>query len=194
MDCVKIGKLIFSLRQKSQMTQKQLADKMGISDKTISKWERGCGLPDISLLGQLADIFKVPIETILAGEMDENTVLGGNMKKTRYFVCPICHNLVLATNEVTVSCCGNLLEPLLLQKASEAQKLHIELIEEEWFVTSNHPMTKENYIAFAAFATGERLEVIKLYPEWNMQFRMSVKRHGMLIWYSTSEGLFYQFI
>lgn len=54
MDQAKTGNLIRSLRQKQHMTQLELAEKINVSDKAVSKWERGCGAPDISLLPALA--------------------------------------------------------------------------------------------------------------------------------------------
>lgn len=194
MDCEKIGAFICALRKKNGMTQKQLAEKLGVSDKAVSKWERANGLPELSLLSDLAEILKTPIEAILTGGGDENITLGGNMKKVRYFVCPTCHNAIFATNEATVSCCGHTLEQLPLEKAEEQDRLKMEQVDGEWFVSSQHPMTKDHYIAFAAFATGERLEVIKLYPEWDMSFRLPAKRRGTLVWYCTKHGLFYQLV
>jgi transcriptional regulator with XRE-family HTH domain len=71
-DCKKIGELIYSLRKEKNMTQKQVADLMNISDKTISKWERGLGCPDVSLLPELSQIFGVNIEEILLGKVELN--------------------------------------------------------------------------------------------------------------------------
>lgn len=192
MDCEKIGAFISAVRKEKGMTQKDLGEKLGVSDKAISKWERGRGLPELSLLSDLADALQVTIETVLSGGREENTLLGGNMKKVKYFVCPTCHNLIWATNEATVSCCGHTLAALTPQKAREEEKLTMEQVEDEWFISSDHPMTKDHYIAFAAFATGERLEIIKLYPEWSMSFRLSAKRRDTLLWYCTKEGLYYQ--
>lgn len=62
MDCSKVGNLIYTLRTEKGMTQKALANAMNISDRTISKWERGAGCPDVSLLRELSDILGVNIE------------------------------------------------------------------------------------------------------------------------------------
>jgi len=80
-DCGKIGKLILRLRKEKNMTQKMLADAMNLSDRTISKWERGVGCPDISLLSELSDIFGVNLEKILAGDLYPNDKEVGNLKK-----------------------------------------------------------------------------------------------------------------
>lgn len=75
MNSVKVGQLILSLRKERNMTQKAVADKMNISDKAISKWERGLGCPDITLLGDLSHIFGVDIEQILQGELKTNSIV-----------------------------------------------------------------------------------------------------------------------
>ena len=194
MDNRKVGELIYHLRKEKQLTQKQLADQMNISDRTISKWERGYGCPDVSLLPSLSTLLGVNIENILNGELSSNDFVGGNMKKSNYFVCPSCNNFVLATGDITLSCCGRKLEPLEAQKATDEEKLSIEEIDHEWFISSDHSMTKDHYISFIAFATGDQVQIIKQYPEWSFQTRLPKRKHGKLFWYDTQFGLFYQLI
>lgn len=128
---------------------------------------------------------------MLQGELNANDTVGGNMKKTKYFVCPVCNNLILATGDAAIYCCSRKLEPCVMQKVDDATKLNIENIEDDYYITSGHPMTKENYIAFVALSTGDRLELVRLYPEWDLQARLT-RRHGLLLYYSTSKGLIYQ--
>lgn len=194
MDYEKIGALIKKLRLENNMTQKQLADKLCLSDKTISKWERGLGCPDVSLLSSLSSVLGININEILAGNIPENDTVGGNMKKTKYFVCPACGNISLCTGNASVSCCGRSLEALTPQKADEHEKLKVTEIEDEWFIESDHPTSKENYISFVAFAAGDKIQITKLYPEWDIQVRIPKRGHGQLIWYSTTKGLFTQYI
>lgn len=194
MDCAKIGKLIQSLRKEQQLTQQQLADRMNISDKAISKWERGLGCPDVSLLPELSGIFGVNLEELLSGELNANDLVGGNMKKLQFYVCPNCGNLLTATADAAVSCCGKTLKPLVPQKAEETEKLSVEVIENDYFISTDHEMTKEHYIAFVALLTGDSIMLRKQYPEWNMQTNIPCFAHGMLIWYCTRHGLFYQMI
>ncbi|QJW48426.1 helix-turn-helix domain-containing protein [bacterium BFN5] len=194
MDCNKIGKLIYQLRKEKDMTQKQLADLMNISDKTISKWERGLGCPDISLLPELSQILGVNIEEILIGEIEFNEMVGGNMKKLKFYVCPQCNNLMTATGDANISCCGKRLEALVAEKANENHLLNIEPIEDELYVSSAHEMRKEHYISFVAYVTGDKALIVKQYPEWNMQFRFHKLGHGKLYWYCSNHGLFYQLI
>ena len=99
-----------------------------------------------------------------------------------------------AAAEASVSCCGKPLEPLEMTKATEEEKLRVELIENEYFITADHPMTKEHYITFVALLSGGKLQVIRQYPEWELQLRLSRREHGKLIWHSLKDGLFYQLI
>ena len=194
MDCKKIGKLILELRKDKNMTQKQLADLMNISDKTISKWERGLGCPDISLLPDLAQILGVNVDKILEGEINSNELVGGNMNKIKFYVCPQCNNLVTSTGEIDISCCGKKIEALSASKADDNHKLNIEPVEDELYVTSNHDMKKDHYISFVAYVKGDRVLIVKQYPEWNLQVRFRKQGHGKLYFYCVNHGLYYQII
>lgn len=194
MDCTKVGSLIRRLRLEMGLTQRGLADRLGISDKAVSKWERGFGCPELSLWQELSAILGADIEALLSGELSENALVGGNMKKSKYYVCPCCGNVLLATGEASITCCGRKLEALTPTKAAESDRLIIETVEDEWFITSDHPMEKEHYLSFVAFATGDRIQLIKLYPEWGLQVRLHQRGHGMLLWYCTQHGLFYQLL
>ena len=190
----KIGSIIRALRLEHNMTQKQLADKMNLSDKTISKWERGLGLPDISLIPELSGLLGIDVMNLLAGDMTPNNFVGGNMKNTKYFVCPTCQNITLCTGEAEVSCCGKKLAAQTLIKAEESEKLSVRVIEDDWYITSEHPMDKDHYISFVALAAGDHIQIIKQYPEWNLNVRIPKRGHGMLVWYSTDYGLRYQLL
>lgn len=194
MDCEKIGQLICSLRKEKNMTQKQVADLMNISDKTISKWERGLGCPDVSLLPELSTILGVNIEEILQGKMTLNELVGGNMKKIQFFVCPQCGNLLTATGTATISCCGKRMEPLTASKADPSHCLTIEPVEDELYVSSTHEMTKQHYISFVAYVTGDKVFIVKQYAEWNLQVRLHKLGHGKIYHYCSNHGLFYQLI
>ena len=116
------------------------------------------------------------------------------MKKAMYYVCPVCGGITMTTGQAELSCCGRKLRALVPQKAAEEEKLRVEKVEDEWFITSSHPMTKAPHIAFVAFATGDKIQLIKQYPEWNLQVRIQKRGHGMLFWYSTTQGFFYQLL
>lgn len=74
MDLGKVGKFICRMRKENSLTQNQLGEKLGISGKAISKWERGVSAPDISVLKELSEILGVSIQELLAGEKFDETV------------------------------------------------------------------------------------------------------------------------
>lgn len=194
MDCKRIGQLIYELRKEKEMTQKQVVDLMSITDKTISKWERGLGCPDVSLLRELAAIFGVSVDQLLTGELKINERVGGNMRKVTFYVCPQCGNLMTATAQATLSCCGKTLEALVPKKVEVGHELIIDDVDGELYITSNHEMTKNHYITFVAFVTGDTLLITKQYPEWSMQCRFQKRKHGRLYFHCKEHGLFYQLI
>ena len=192
MDQTKTGTLIRALRQRRQMTQAQLAERIGVSDKAVSKWERGRGAPDISLLPALSEALGVDTKALLQGDLEENEMTNGNLKKMRFYVCPDCGNLLTSTDGGTVSCCGKRLEPLPAQKAAESDRLHVSLSDGEWYVTSGHEMVRDHYIAFMALLTGDTMVMKRLYPEWGLEVRLPHVAHGTMLWYCTRHGLFSQ--
>lgn len=194
MDNEKIGKLIYGLRKERNMTQLQLAEILHISDKTVSKWERGQGCPDISLLVDLSRVLGVDMEKLLSGRLEANEERGGNMKKLNFYVCPECGNVITAMTEAGISCCGKKLQPLEAVKAPDEERLLVENIENDYYISSDHPMLKEHYISFVALLTGDTLTLKKQYPEWDLQVRIPGRTHGKLIWYCTEHGLFYQLV
>ena len=151
-------------------------------------------MPDISLIPELSGLLGIDIMSLLSGDMTPNDFVGGNMKNTKYFVCPTCQNITLCTGEAEVSCCGKKLEAQTLKKAEEGEKLSVQVVEDDWNISSEHPMDKEHYISFLALASGDRIQIIKQYPEWNLNVRIPKRGHGMLIWYSTDHGLQYQLL
>ena len=194
MDCAKAGRLIRTLRLERGLTQAELAEVPCVRPKTVSKWENGKGYPDISLLPALSDSLGVAPGTLLLGELCSNDVVGVNMKKTKYAVCPACGSITLTTGEAEITCCGRKLAALVPKKADAGEKLTVEPVENEWYITSAHAMTKEDYISFVAFQTGDRVQLIKQYPEWDLHVRIERRGHGMLLWYSAKAGLLYQLV
>lgn len=186
------GNIIRNARLECNMTQNQLAEKLGISDKTISKWERGCGAPDISLIPDLCKILSLDVNSLLCGEMKENPFGSGNLKKLNLYICPICGNILFSTESTDISCCGKRLLPLCSSSPDKEHMLSIEHSDGEWYVTSNHEMSRKHYISFIAFLVGDCFVLKKLYPEWNVDTHLPFFSHGKLFWYCTEHGLFEQ--
>ena len=165
MDCEKVGGLIFRLRKEKNMTQKQVGDLLNISDKTVSKWERGLGCPDVSILTDLSKIFDINIEKILSGDLIPNDIDGGNMKKIKFYVCSSCGNIINTTGEGEISCCGRKLKADIPGVIDYNHKITVEEVENDYYITIDHEMTKKHYISFVAYVTYDRVLLIKLYPE-----------------------------
>ena len=194
MDQEKIGGIIKTLRKDKGMTQLELALCLNVTDRAVSKWERGLGCPDISLLTRLSEIFSVDIGSIIDGDMDENEKRSGNMKKTKFYVCPICGNIITASENTNVSCCGRKLEGLE-EKKNVDEEIKIERVDgTELYISSSHPMTKDDYISFFSYVTSDSLLLKKLYPEWGVDIRFPWLGHGKIMWYSEKEGLKYKLI
>ena len=194
MDQEKVGGIIKTLRKDKGMTQLELALCLNVTDRAVSKWERGLGCPDISLLTKLSEIFSVDIGSIIDGDMDENEKRSGNMKKTKFYVCPICGNIITASENTKVSCCGRKLEGLE-EKKNLDEEMKIERVDgTELYISSSHPMTKDDYISFFSYVTSDSLLLKKLYPEWGVDIRFPWLGHGKIMWYSEKEGLKYKLI
>lgn len=114
------------------------------------------------------------------------------MRKMKFYVCPVCGNLIASVSDTSVSCYGKKLKALQAQKAEEQDKLNVEIIENEYCISCAHEMQKSHYILFVAFLTGDTVVLRKQYPEWDLQTRLPMFSHGTLLWYCTRHGLFYQ--
>ena len=178
------------LREKRGLTQASLAEMLHISDKTVSKWETGKGLPDISLVEPLAQALGVSVIELMQGERVQNRNISGNMLRCRFYVCPICGNVIHTLGEALISCCGVTLPPLSAEDCDPEHIISMESVEDEQFVTIEHPMTKEHYISFVAYVTADRCQIVKLYPEGEAQLRLPVRRFGMLYAYCNRHGLY----
>ncbi len=181
---------IRSLREAAGITQRQLAERMQISDKTVSKWETGRGLPDVSLLTPLAAALKVSVSELLSGQCMQNRNRGGNLLRSKFYVCPLCGNIIHAVGEGSYSCCGVALPPLEAEPEDDDHRISVEMVENEHYITLAHPMTKEHYLSFIAWVTGERLTLVKWYPEGNAETRIQLRGHGALYVYCNRHGLF----
>ena len=191
MDQTRTGELIRQFRTKMGLTQKQLADRINVSDKAVSKWETGSGCPDISLLAALADVFGTDMGVLISGEIDRNESEKGDMKKLRFYVCGDCGNIITSATDAAVTCCGSRLAPLEAKKADD-DMCRAEHMDGELYVTSSHEMTKEHHISFAAYLNDSTLMMFRQYPEWEMHFTMPVYRSGKLLVYCNKCGLLYR--
>ena len=184
------GSTIRQLREDRGLTQAELAEKIGVSSKTVSKWETAKGLPDITLLQPLAQALGISVIELMNGEHITNKNISANLLRSHFHVCPICGNILHSTGNALISCCGITLPPLEPEEADEDHLLTIELVEDEHFLTVHHPMTKNHFISFVAYVTSDRLQMVKLYPEGNAETRMQLRGRGYLYWYCNRHGLY----
>lgn len=190
MDQERTGALIRRLRMEKGLTQRELAERIGVSDKAVSKWERGLGCPDVSLLTAVSQELGVGIDSVLDGGLPQSPCQGGNMKRIRFFVCPECGNVITATGEAVISCCGRRLEAMQAAPCDAAHTPHIEAMDGERYVMLEHPMDKAHHLLFVAFAGYDRVTLVRLYPEQDAALRIPAMAHGTWFIGCSRDGLF----
>jgi len=186
------GKTIKTLREEKALTQAQLAEKIGVSSKAVSKWETAKGLPDITLIEPLAKALSVSVTELISGDTVINKNVSSNILRSKFYVCPICNNIIRTVGDAVISCCGITLPPLEAEEADEKHQITVEKIEDEHFITVKHDMTKEHYISFVAYLTSDRVQLVKLYPEGNAETRLNLRGRGYLYFYCNKHGLMKQ--
>ena len=184
------GAIIKQLREKRNITQSELAKTLNVSDKTVSKWETGRGYPDITLIEPIAKTLGISVIELLSGDNIINSNRSFNMLKIKFYVCPICGNIITATGESVISCCGITLPPLEAEMPDEEHSLAKERVEDEYYVSLKHTMTKEHYISFIAAIYDNGVQIVKLYPEGNAEARFKAGRVRMFYYYCNKHGLF----
>ena len=184
------GAAIRALREKSGMTQARLAEKLGVSDKTVSKWETAKGYPDITLLEPIAEAFRISVTELISGNTVFNSNVSANMLRSRFYVCPVCGNAIHSMGEAAIHCHGILLTPLEAEPADERHRLFIERVEDEYYVRIDHSMTKDHYISFVAAASSNEMQMVKLYPEGNAEARFKIRGVRRIFFYCNRDGLF----
>ncbi len=184
------GAVIKELREKKKMTQRELAEKLAVSDKAVSKWETGKGYPDITLLMPIAEAFGISVTELISGNTVYNANVSANMLRSKFYVCPVCGNVIHSMGEAAILCHGIQLTPLEAEPTDEHHMIFIERVEDEYYVRIDHSMTKEHYIAFVAAVSSNDIQMVKLYPEGNAEARFKIRGVRRLFFYCNREGLF----
>lgn len=184
------GAMIRRLREAKKMTQQQLAEKLNVTSKAISKWETNRGYPDISVVEPLADALGVSVIELFSGENIVNSNKSFNMLRVKAYVCPICGNIVYSTGETVISCCGIILPALEAEPEDDAHRLCVERVEDEYYVTVPHDMTKKHFISFIAAVKDDGCEIKKLYAEGNAEARFKISGTKYFLYYCNLHGLF----
>lgn len=184
------GAIIKKLREERKITQLELAEKLCVSDKAVSKWETGKGYPDITLLEPLANALGISVIELMSGNDVVNSNRGFNMSKVKFYVCPVCGNVITSTGETVISCCGITLPPIEAEEADNEHLLKIEKVEDEYYVTINHEMSKTHYISFIAAIMDNGYELIKLYPQGEAEARFKMRSVRQFYYYCNRHGLY----
>ena len=184
------GETIKRLREKKKLTQKELAEKLMVSDKTVSKWETNKGLPDLCIPSELANALSVSVPELLTGDVAENRNISANMKRSKFYVCPICGNVIHAIGEGAFSCCGVRLPFQEAEEPDEQHRVFVEKVDGELYVYLNHPMEKNHYVSFMAYVTDSQIQLEKLYPEQEAQTRFRRAGRGVIYAFCNRHGLF----
>lgn len=184
------GAVIKELREKNRMTQAELAEKLCVSDKTISKWETAKGYPDISLLEPIAKVFGISITELISGNAVSNVNVSANMLRSKFYVCPVCGNVIHSMGEAVLHCHGITLTPCQAEETDENHMIFIERVEDEYFVRIEHDMTKQHYISFIVGLSSDKIQMIKLYPEGNAEGRIKINGVKKILFYCNKDGLF----
>ena len=183
------GATIKKLRETKGITQLQLAEKIGVSSKAVSKWETSKGLPDINLIKPLASALGVSVMELMSGDIVINQNTSANILRSKFYVCPVCGNIIHTTGDAVVSCCGIALPALEAEAVNEAHEIIVDKVEDEHFVTVNHPMTKTHFISFIAYLTSDRVQFVKFYPEGNAETRFQLRGRGYIYICCNKHGL-----
>lgn len=189
MDNYITGATIKKLREAKGITQAQLADKIGVSSKAVSKWETAKGLPDIALIEPLCSALGVSVMELMSGDTITNKNTSSNILRSKFYVCPVCGNIIRTTGDALISCCGITLPALEAEETDEAHEIRIDKVEDEYFVTVDHEMEKTHFISFIAHLTSDKVQFVKLYPEGNAETRFQLRGRGYLYIYCNKHGL-----
>lgn len=190
MDRYVTGAVIRRLRESKRMTQEELAEKIFVSGKAVSKWETGQGFPDISLLEPLSKALDISVIELLSGEDVRNRNRSAHMARGRFYVCPVCGNVIRTVGEAVISCCGVTLPPAEPEPAEPEHSIRTRIVEDEYYVTVDHPMTREHHISFLAAVSDRGVQLVKLYPEENAEARFRIDGVLRLYAYCNRHGLF----
>lgn len=144
----------------------------------------------MGIISTLSEIFQIDITKLLSGEMPQIKPEVGNVKRTKFYVCEKCGNVLTNLGGAEILCCGKKLMPLRACEPDSEHMPEVRKIEDDYYITFSHLMTKEHYISFVSYVRFDRVLTIKLYPEQNAEVRFPQMRGGKLYFYCSKNGLF----
>ncbi|MCQ2752385.1 MAG: TipAS antibiotic-recognition domain-containing protein [Coriobacteriales bacterium] len=185
-----IALTIKKMREGAHLTQMQLATQLGVTDKTVSKWECAKGYPDITMLEKIASVLGISVSELISGVTVENSNVSANMMRTKFFVCPVCGNIIHSTGDFVANCCGLTLSSLQVQACDNKHQISIEKVEDEYYLHLDHPMSKIHYISFIVALSPDRIQLVKFYPEGSAQARFKINTVKKFMFYCNQDGFF----
>ena len=114
-------------------------------------------IPDITLLEPIAGIFHISVTELIWGNAVRNANVSSNMLRSSFYVCPVCGNVIHGMGQAVITCHGIDLKPEEAEQTDEDHKIFVERIEDEYFVSIEHEMTKQHHISFIAALSSDRL-------------------------------------
>ncbi len=184
------GTMIRRLREAKGLTQEELAARLHVTSKAVSKWETAQGFPDISLLESLAKALDISIIELFSGESVTNRNRASNLLRSVLYVCPVCGNGILSFGQAVVSCCGITLPPLQPEEPDDAHAIQLACSDGEYYVTIDHPMEKDHFITCIAAVSDNALQLAKTFPEGSAEARFRPQRVRWIYAYCNRHGLF----
>ena len=169
---MQVAQLIRQRRKELGLTQAALAERIHVSAKAVSKWERAAGMPDAAIIPALSLALGVSADNLLCGRVETNPPDGGNMKRIKFYQCPDCGNILTATGKAELACCGRRLSPMSPAAADDMHRLDITDIETEKLLTWTHPMDKAHHLTFLAAVGYDCVHIVRLYPEGAQEQRL----------------------
>ncbi len=186
------GTAIRELREQRNITQLQLSEILKVSNKTVSKWETGKGYPDITLLEPIADAFGISVPELISGHRIKNENVSANMIRSKFYICPVCGNVIHSMGEAVIHCHGIQLLPAEAEPCDDRHAASVSRVEDEYYVKIDHEMTKAHYISFIAALSSDRCQMVKLYPEGEAEARFTISGVRKIFFYCNRDGLFVQ--
>ena len=138
----------------------------------------------------IANAFSVSVPELMSGNTVSNSNVSANMMRSRFYVCPVCGNVLHSMGEAVIHCHGVLLQPEEPEETDEKHKIFVERDADEYYVRIEHEMSKKHYISFIAAVSPDKMQLIKLYPEGNAEARFKTNGVKKLFFYCNQSGLF----
>ena len=142
------------------------------------------------MLESIAKVFSISIAELISGNAVSNVNVSANVLRSKFYVCPLCGNVIHSMGEAVIQCHGIMLKPCQAEETDESHMVFIERMEDEYYIRVEHDMTKQHYISFVAGVSSDKIQMVKLYPEGNAEARIKINGVRKILFYCNKDGLF----